>query len=178
MNTQELKQQIDKVLGNSIRCLLPSYWWKKLFYNVVDNIEILNTEITEQNGITNDAIELLKSKVVEVVEAPVLESIVIFSRDYLGKSFEPNKIYYTTSAVSGILINWVSQPTDDVGTYTLHFTTTEDAPLTLTPSNWLWVNGEEPSLEPNTHYELSVVATKFGTDYIYKAVLTPFKSVE
>jgi hypothetical protein len=41
MTTQELKQYIDKVLGNNIRCLLPSYWWKKLFYNVVDNTETL-----------------------------------------------------------------------------------------------------------------------------------------
>jgi hypothetical protein len=175
MNTQELKQQIDKVLGNSIRCLLPSYWWKKLFYSLVDNIEILNTEITEQNSITNDAIKLLKP---EVVKPFILESLVVFSRDFGGKSFEPNKIYYTTSAVYGIHIDFVSQPTNDVGTYTLHFTTAEHVVFPLVPSNWLWVNGEMPSLEPNTHYELSVVATKFGTDYIYKAVLTPFKSVE
>lgn len=39
MTTQELKQQIDKVLGNSIRCLLPSYWWKRLFNQVADRIE-------------------------------------------------------------------------------------------------------------------------------------------
>lgn len=45
MNTQELKQQIDKVLGNSIRCLLPSYWWKKLFYNVVDTIDNSKEEL-------------------------------------------------------------------------------------------------------------------------------------
>lgn len=39
MKTQELKQYIDKVLGNSIRCLLPSYWWKRLFLLVVDKVE-------------------------------------------------------------------------------------------------------------------------------------------
>ena len=39
MTTQELKQQIDKVLGNSIRCLLPSYWWKRLFNQVADRID-------------------------------------------------------------------------------------------------------------------------------------------
>lgn len=39
MTTSELKQQIDKVLGNSIRCLLPSYWWKKLFHQVADRID-------------------------------------------------------------------------------------------------------------------------------------------
>lgn len=39
MTTQELKQYIDKVLGNSIRCLLPSYWWKRAFGAVIDKIE-------------------------------------------------------------------------------------------------------------------------------------------
>lgn len=38
MTTQELKQYIDRVLGNSIRCLLPSYWWKRVFGAVVDNM--------------------------------------------------------------------------------------------------------------------------------------------
>lgn len=39
MTTSELKQQIEKVLGNSIRCLLPSYWWKRLFHQVADRID-------------------------------------------------------------------------------------------------------------------------------------------
>lgn len=39
MTTQELKEYINKVLGNTIRCLLPSYWWKRLFGIVVDKID-------------------------------------------------------------------------------------------------------------------------------------------
>lgn len=39
MTTNELKQYIDKVLGNSIRCLLPSYWWKRLFGVVADKFD-------------------------------------------------------------------------------------------------------------------------------------------
>ena len=39
MTTQELRKYIDRVLGNNIRCLLPSYWWKRLFGLVVDKIE-------------------------------------------------------------------------------------------------------------------------------------------
>ena len=42
MTTQDLKNKIDSVLGNSLRCLLPSYWWKKLFYYVVDKIDGIN----------------------------------------------------------------------------------------------------------------------------------------
>lgn len=39
MNTQELKQYIDRVLGNNIRCLLPSYWWKRAFGAVIDKVD-------------------------------------------------------------------------------------------------------------------------------------------
>lgn len=38
MSAAELKAYIDKVLGNSIRCLLPSYWWKRLFGLVIDDV--------------------------------------------------------------------------------------------------------------------------------------------
>ena len=43
MSAAELKAYIDKVLGNSIRCLLPSYWWKRLFGLVVNELEALRT---------------------------------------------------------------------------------------------------------------------------------------
>lgn len=39
MTTQELRTYIDRVLGNSLRCLLPSYWWKRLFGAVADTME-------------------------------------------------------------------------------------------------------------------------------------------
>lgn len=34
-----LKDKINRILGNNVRLLLPSYWWKKLFGAVVDEIE-------------------------------------------------------------------------------------------------------------------------------------------
>lgn len=54
MNTQELKQYIDRVLGNNIRCLLPSFWWKKIFDPIINKIEeselkIVNSEIRLDN---------------------------------------------------------------------------------------------------------------------------------
>lgn len=45
MTTQELKEYIGRVLGNSIRCLLPSYWWKRLFGLVVDKVEEIEKEV-------------------------------------------------------------------------------------------------------------------------------------
>ena len=64
MTTQELKQNIEKVLGNSIRCLLPSYWWKRLFGMVVDKVD----EVEQSTS------KLIESKV-EEVNMPIVESI-------------------------------------------------------------------------------------------------------
>ena len=38
MTAQELKTYIDRVLGSSIRCLLPSYWWKRLLSQIVEYV--------------------------------------------------------------------------------------------------------------------------------------------
>jgi hypothetical protein len=35
----KLRENIDRILGNSIRCLLPSYWWKRIFGLVIDEVE-------------------------------------------------------------------------------------------------------------------------------------------
>lgn len=42
MTTKDLRNSIEKVLGNNIRCLLPSYWWKRLFHQVADTIDTIN----------------------------------------------------------------------------------------------------------------------------------------
>ena len=47
MSAAELKAYIDKVLGNSIRCLLPSYWWKRLFGLVVDKVAEIEGNVSD-----------------------------------------------------------------------------------------------------------------------------------
>lgn len=49
MNAQELKSYINSALGNSLKLLLPSYWWKKVFGTVVDNV-VSKEEIKTING--------------------------------------------------------------------------------------------------------------------------------
>ena len=39
MTTKELKSYRDRTIGNSVRCLLPSYWWKRLFGVVLDRVD-------------------------------------------------------------------------------------------------------------------------------------------
>lgn len=68
MNTQELKEYIGRVLGNSIRCLLPSYWWKRLFGLVVDKVD-------EVEGRVLEVPELITSSLAEFAEKyPDIES--------------------------------------------------------------------------------------------------------
>lgn len=59
MTTTELKQYIEKVLGNNIRCLLPSYWWKRLFNQVADRI---------------DTAEQYAEELVDASKMPIVES--------------------------------------------------------------------------------------------------------
>lgn len=35
----KLRENIDRILGNSLRCLLPSYWWKRIFGLLVEEID-------------------------------------------------------------------------------------------------------------------------------------------
>lgn len=98
---------------------------------------------------------------------------LIFSE---GDPLLPDTTYYCNDVVA-IDISAVTPPSGDYAEYTLLFKTDEDVYITC-PDNWLWANGQAPSVEGDTVYELSVVATKFGSDYIYKAVLTPFKPAE
>ncbi len=84
----------------------------------------------------------------------------------------------TVSKVRRIDIEAMETPTKDVVEYTLYFTSDDETPTLSIPVNVLWANGTTPQLEPNTTYELSIVATKLLNDYVYKGVLTPFKSLE
>ena len=80
MTTQELKNKIEKVLGNNIRCLLPSYWWKNLFHSVADRIDEVETTITEN---VNDM---------------VVKSLKEFEAKH--PDIERSTLYYTTDSSS------------------------------------------------------------------------------
>lgn len=73
MTTQELKSYIDRVLGNSIRCLLPSYWWKRLFGLVVDEIEKVKSALGRKAS--TDAVDELTERI-EGVRIPKIKFYV------------------------------------------------------------------------------------------------------
>lgn len=78
MTTQELNNKIERVLGNSIRCLLPSYWWKKLFHSVADRIDKV-----EQS--TSQLIDSKVNKVLKEAKMPIVESVDELSKLDLPK---------------------------------------------------------------------------------------------
>lgn len=41
----ELKNYINKILGDNIRCILPSYWWKRIFGLILDKIDEVSKSI-------------------------------------------------------------------------------------------------------------------------------------
>lgn len=65
-------------------------------------------------------------------------------------------------------------PTTLFGNYTVHLKTSTNNSISM-PNTLLWANGEQPVFEDNTCYELSIAATLFDAEYVYKAVLVAFK---
>lgn len=65
MTAQELNTYIDKVLGNSLRCLLPSYWWKRLLKLVVDyadeQTKAVSENVNKQISILGNDVEHLNN---------------------------------------------------------------------------------------------------------------------
>lgn len=73
MTTKELRAYIDRTLGNNIRCLLPSYWWKRLFGAVVDKVEAVDTKVKTVSTKVNDLSEQMSGIDVSVAKIVVVE---------------------------------------------------------------------------------------------------------
>ena len=60
----KLKENIDRILGSSLRCLLPSYWWKRIFGLLVEEIDGKASRTVEDKVRVNTAsISNLRSRV-------------------------------------------------------------------------------------------------------------------
>lgn len=131
-------------------------------------------QVRENIGVVEGGKEIIANK-------QGIDSIFVFANDSDNGPLEPNKIYVSPFTVTfGIIIENIIPPTDLYAEYTIIFKTgggeNYEGTLML-PSYVLWANGTIPTLEAQTHYELSISATKIDNEYFYKAVLVPFKSV-
>ena len=91
-------------------------------------------------------------------------------------NFEPNKIYICNEALRAIYFKGFVTNDSLNNEYILHFKAGEYGCAIGIPDSWLWPNGEIPYVI-DCYCELSIVTTYIGDEYIYKCVLTPFKSL-
>ena len=92
---------------------------------------------------------------------------------------KPDVIYYTNTYNPNISISGFESDDRAVRDYKLHFYIGETLPTITLPSYLKWANGEYPTFEINTAYELAITATVTYTSAsssqtIYKAVCVPF----
>lgn len=133
MTTQELKQSIEKVLGNNIRCLLPSYWWKRLFNQVADRI---------------DEVEQSTSELIEASKMPIVASENKLSQLDLPKGSVAAVVEESvTVKISDCYFS--ENPEEDWEKYTIVKRVEEKANITIDKDNVVafsaskdWLNGE------------------------------------
>lgn len=128
MTTQELKNNIEKVLGNSIRCFLPSYWWKKLFHSVADRIDeveqkIDGIEIPDGVPIVNSESELDKLKLPKGSVASVVTEGYGISQCYIPTEEELrgdfNVLFFKLTRVKSVARTVNNLQKDEVASLTL-----------------------------------------------------------
>lgn len=117
MTTQELKNNIEKVLGNSIRCLLPSYWWKKLFHSVADRIDEVEMDV---NNTLTKSFKEFEGKHPDVADRTFY---IIYYGEEQAKQQEKNrvlyrKVYTELIAKSQIQPCYIAAPV--IGVYDMH----------------------------------------------------------
>lgn len=120
---------------------------------------------------------------VKNINKPILDAPYDSSNSIAGfvgdNVMKHSVIYITPDMVEvSIVIENFETPNKDVVEYIWHFVTGTSPTLSL-PDYLYWPNGEMPEIEDDTVYELSITATRHypTSDYIYKAVLVPFKTI-
>lgn len=96
-------------------------------------------------------------------------------------NIESGKVYVGRVGLSKLTIESFADNGSKHQEYTIVFYGGTFSGLSLIlPEDVLWVNGEIPEIQPEVYYELSITRTLHGMTEkaYYKAVLTPFKSVE
>lgn len=135
MTTQELKQQIEKVLGNSIRCLLPSYWWKRLFHQVADRID-------EVEQSTSELIEASKMPIVEsesnLSQLDLPKGSVAAAREVGGSTVKMADCYFSTNRE------------EDWEKYTIVKRVEEKANITIDKESTVWLSASKEGLSKDS----------------------------
>ena len=90
----------------------------------------------------------------------------------------PNTVYISTGLNHGLNISSIVPPSNGALTaqYIVHCNIVDGgADGIVVPDSVKWANGVLPDISLGGDYELSIVATKTGNNYMYKAILTRFQ---
>lgn len=88
----ELKTYINKILGDNIRCILPSYWWKRIFGLILDKID----EVSKSIGNATPDMSNVQEKLVSGVNIKTVNNQSILGSGNLQISNTDNYIDYST----------------------------------------------------------------------------------
>ena len=89
----------------------------------------------------------------------------------------PNIIYNCTSALTDITISSFNTTSEGYDEYMVLFKSGSATTISL-PSDVCLANGEQPEIDADTEYELSISKMAVDGTNIFKAILVPFKTIE
>lgn len=84
----ELKNYINRVLGDNIRCILPSYWWKRIFGLILDKID----EVSKSIGNATPDMSNVQEKLVSGVNIKTVNNESILGEGNIEISAESDYI--------------------------------------------------------------------------------------
>lgn len=124
--------------------------------------------IVDSNGSTFKPIIDSKS------DKPIIEDV---SETSVSMAISPNTIYNCTSALSDIAVTSFNTTSEGYEEYMVLFKSGSATTISL-PSDVCWANGEQPEIDADTEYELSISKRVVDGANIFKAILVPFKTIE
>lgn len=116
MTTKELKSYIDRILGNNVRCLLPSYWWKRMFGMTLDKmdadkeelikkIQSAGSKVTVDSALSTTSTNPVQNKV--VTEAINERPTALQMLEFVGNTYEDvNRSVYIGNTEDYHIVNW------------------------------------------------------------------------
>jgi hypothetical protein len=153
----KLKENIDRILGNSIRCLLPSYWWKRIFGLVVDEVDKAKNSIST----LEDGYKALEESKADADAFIMLETTELDRMEY-------GAVYLVRGQRDSLKVNFWEHmsPRPDVLNWTIWFSQKTSLEVTSNGVAFQWEGGtptiDLSNLNPNSLYRLDCTLVTVG----------------
>ena len=159
MTTKELRAYIDRILGNSLRVLLPSYWWKRMFGATIDAVESVAKGVSS----TRQTIKTLQEGYKELSDSKADAEKFYIVRETVLERMEYGATYLVYGANDSLTIRVINykDPIPDVMTNVIWFSKKKKLEIIADSgtSNIHW-DGIPPmdlnNLDTNSLYKLEI----------------------